>query len=105
MKTCTKCRAEKPATTEFFRYMKKDDRLLGSCLGCERAAAKERMARRPVEAKRASVKAWKSRNPEHKRDEDYRRRAKGTWKEGMTRAEAQAAIAKAKAVEIGRAHV
>lgn len=96
MKTCTKCRIEKPATTEFFRYLRKDERLLGSCLDCERAAARVRTSARRLadpQANRDAVRAWKQRKPEAKREQDRRLRAKGTWREGLTKEQVAAALA------------
>lgn len=72
--------------------MRKDERLLGSCLECERAAALIRTNARRLanpQANRDAVRAWKKRRPEAKREQDRRARIRGTWKEGLSPEEIQ----------------
>ena len=63
---------------------------------CERAAARARTSARRLadpQANRDAVRAWRQRKTEAKREQDRRLRAKGTWREGLSKEQVAATLA------------
>jgi hypothetical protein len=66
MKTCSKCRAEKPET-EFYPRSAPQNGLRADCKACVRKETKVWRVANPEKAK-ASIRAWAKANPERRRE-------------------------------------
>jgi 5-methylcytosine-specific restriction endonuclease McrA len=74
-KQCTKCGEKKPATTEYFYFEKRRQRLQACCIACSRIEGKERIrkwrAEHPEEARekgKIEQRLYRQRNPEKYHD-------------------------------------
>lgn len=91
-KKCSRCKQDKPATTdEFYTQRRNRDGLYGQCKECVRKASRQWRSDNPVRAMEAN-REWCAKNPEHTRE--VWRRNKARWRENPKNAKKDIEVSK-----------